>query len=146
LHGVVKFLLADCAVLGKGRIALYIQLRLELRGFGPVDFGLSGVYIGFRLRKLGDGDIDLGICLVDNCLEGSRVDLEEKVSHFDQGSFSIILRHQISGDLRMDLRIDKPDRCSDPLRVHGHILPDGRPDCDLGQARRRGLPETTTKA
>jgi hypothetical protein len=57
LRGVVKFLLTHCSVLHKGRIALYIQLRFELRGFGPVNLGLGGVHVGFRLRQSGVGNV-----------------------------------------------------------------------------------------
>jgi hypothetical protein len=66
-------------------------------------------------------------------------DLEQKVSSFHERSFQIVLRQQISGDLRMNLRVDKADRRSDPFRVHGYILLNRCPDGDLGKARRRRL-------
>jgi hypothetical protein len=46
----------------------------------------------------------------------------------------------------MDLRIDKADGCSDPLRVHWHILADWCAERDLGEDRWCGLFEATAKA
>ena len=95
---VVEFLLTHCSVCYKGRIALHIQLCLELRGLGTVDLGLSRGYIGCRLRYLCVGNVYLSIRLVDKSLKGARVNLEKKVSRLDERSLLIVLRQQVSSD------------------------------------------------
>jgi hypothetical protein len=91
LHGVVEFLLTHGSVFGEGRIALYIQLGFELRGFGAVNLGLGGVDVGSGLRQSGVGNVELRLGLIDDRLEGARVDFEQQVSGLDQGSFLIIM-------------------------------------------------------
>jgi len=62
----------------EGCIPLYIQLCFELRGFGPVNLGLGGIYVGFRLRQAGVGNVQLCIRLVNNRLEGTRIDSKRR--------------------------------------------------------------------
>jgi len=88
--------------------------------------------------RLALGELRLG--LIERRLKGARVDLEENVVLADEGTFAEVLPQQISGHLRLDLRVDVAVEGGDPLAIDRHVLlPDRRDFHSRGRRGGRGL-------
>ena len=107
LDGVVQVLLAGGLFSGERCVAVYVQLRADLNGFG---IGKGGS----RLSQLAEG-------LVNDSLKWARVNLEKELAFFYVGTFLITLLHQVAGDLSADVGIDQAVESANPFTVNGDV-------------------------
>ena len=128
LHGVVEILLAGGLFLCQGLVALDIKIRAALHCHGIGECGL-------RLCQLALG-------LVEGCLKRPRVDLEQKLTLFDERAFLIALPLQVPCNLRPDVGIDEPVEGADPFAENRNILLLDLNHLDIRRAPRGCAPET----
>ena len=101
LNRIVEILLANRLLFGQWNIAIHVELGLDLIRFG------------LRELLLGIGELRFG--LIECCLKGSRIDLEQRLALPDVGTFGIVLSEQIPSHLRLNLGVDHPIQGADPL-------------------------------
>jgi len=92
------------------RVAFHVQfhfarLRLVLREF--------------RLR------------LVERGLKRARINLKQQIALFHLAAFGVVLREQITGDLRVDLRVHKSVERADPFLKNWNVCRRERDDLNL---------------
>ena len=104
---VVELALGDGAGLGQRSIALDVDL-------GEAELRLGLQHLPLCLRQLAFG-------LIERCLEGTRIDLEQDLAFGHLGAFPIILFDQIAVGLGLDLRVDIAVERADPLIGDGHV-------------------------
>ncbi len=85
------------------------------------------IEFGAALHCYGIGECGLRLCqlafgLVEGCLKRPRVDLEKKLTLFDERAFLIALSLQVPCDLRPDVGIDEPVEGADPFAEDRNIL------------------------
>ena len=107
LNIVVELALGDGTGLGERGIAL------------DVDLGQAELRLGLQHLPLCLGQLAFG--LIERCLEGTRIDLEQDLAFGHLGAFSIILFDQIAVSLGLDLRVDIAVERADPLIGNGHV-------------------------
>jgi hypothetical protein len=108
---------SDGAILDEGRVTFHVELGLAVSGL-----------------RLGEHTFGL----VERGLKGARVDFKQEVAFPDGIAFPIILREQVTGDLRANLGVDPAVEHANPLMVDRHVgLGDGR-DFDEGRRRSGG--------
>ena len=118
LNCVVQFLLADGLFLRERRVALHVQFRFAR--------------LRLVLRKFGLGLIQRG-------LKRARINLKQQIAFFHLAAFGVVLREQITGYLRVDLRVHKSVERADPFLKNGNVRRRKRDDPNFRRRWRRGL-------
>src|SRR4029453_3969700 len=77
-----------------------------------IERGLAELRLGLRQLRLG---------LIERRHEWPRIDLEEHVARPDRFTLAIVLLDDVSGDSRLDLRVDVPVQHRDPVVVNGRV-------------------------
>ena len=116
--GVVQFLLADGLFLRERRVALHVQFRFAQLGLVLLEFGLG---------------------LVQGGLKRARVNLKQQIAFLHLAAFGVILRQQITGYLRVDLRVHIAVERANPFLKYGDIRRRHRDDLNFRRRRRRWL-------
>ena len=121
----IQLALGNGMSLGFGNITLYVQLGVR--------------HLRLSLRQLSFG-------LVKHGVEWTRIDLKQELAFFDKCPFAIILANQVTGHLRLNLRIDVPVESSYPLALEGHIFLEDRRYFDHRRWRRGRSAHVTVAA
>src|SRR5580658_9776084 len=114
---------------------LSVGIQLALRNGMRFRFGNITLYVQLGVRHLRLSLRQLPFGLVKHGLEWTGIDLKEELIFFDESPFTIILSNQVTGHLRLNLRIDVPFERSYPLALYRDILLNDR--CDLDHRWRR---------
>jgi hypothetical protein len=119
------------------RLGLLVGVQLALRDgvsfckrrvARHVDAG--EIKLRLRLADLASGLGKLTFGLINQCLEGPRVDLEENLAFVDGAAFLVILTDEVAGNLRLDLGVDEAVGGGDPLAGERDVLLAGGGDLD----------------
>ena len=104
-----------------GRFSRQLRLRvgveLALRNRARLRFGNIALYVERGVAELRFRLRELCLCLIQHRLERPRIDLKEHIVFVHEGAFAIVLLDEISGDLRLYLRIHVPIERGNPLAV-----------------------------
>ena len=116
------------------RLDVVVQLTLSDRSLFrqrsiPIDVELGLAELRLRLRELCLG-------LIKHGLKRTRIDLEKDLPLADRRTFFIVLRDEVSGYLRLDLRVVVPVQRRHPFLIDRNVLLDDADDVHL---RRLGV-------
>ena len=70
----------------------------------------------------GNRSCQIGLGLVQRCLEGSRIDLEERLTLLHHASLCVVALDDVACDIRFHQRGDGSLEVPDPLLVVGHVF------------------------
>ena len=121
LRGVVQVLLRDGLLLRERNVAVHIQLRSHLIGFGHRHLRLRLSELRIGLRQLSGGAGQLPFRLIQHCLERPRIDLKQKLPLFHERAFGVFLLQQVTGHLRLDVRVHQAVQRPNPFAVDGNV-------------------------
>ena len=93
--------------------------------------GVSATTVGEQCVRLSQ----LALCLVESCLERTRIDLKQELALFDECTFLIALFQQVACDLCPDVSIHQAIERADPFMNDRNVLLLNLHDLDLGQSR-----------
>src|SRR5580658_4572844 len=114
---------------------LSVGIQLALGNGMSFRFGNITLYVQLGVRHLRLSLRQLSFGLIEHGLKWTGIDLKEELIFSDEAPFVIILANQITGHLRLNLRIDVPFESSYPLALNRHIFLDDLRHFDQQRSR-----------
>jgi hypothetical protein len=102
--------------------ALGLGAAINAPAWQAIDVILRLDLIRLSLRELPFCTRELPFGLIQSRLKSSRIDLEEQLVLFYEGSILVRLAQQVPRDLGFNLRVDKPLKRADPVLPDRNIL------------------------
>ena len=122
LRGIVEILLRDRLLLRERRVAIDVKLDSPLVGLRHRNLRFRLSQLGARLFQLALGLRQLSFRLFQRRLERPGVDLKQQLAALDESALGVFLLDQVTGDLSLDVGIDKSVERADPLAVDRNVF------------------------